>query len=191
MTHAVIVRTPRSALRSRTYPVGIALIFALLATGLLTSPAAAVPHWARQYGVACGMCHLVPPKLNEVGEEFFANGYSLPGLNPIPGGTLPLSALIQVRDENRISDDAHRLHLREVEVIAGGPLGDDGATYFVEWLPFNESLSSGPAARWTCRGGSRFRRRWHSARGPAASQSAAAARAWASRISVPTSPTMR
>ncbi|MFQ5808560.1 MAG: hypothetical protein ACE5JM_02980, partial [Armatimonadota bacterium] len=114
----------------------------VLAAGLLGSPAGAVPHWARQYGVACNMCHLTPPKLNEVGEQFFANGYRLPDLKPIPGDTLPVSVLLQARDENKISDDVHRLHMREVELIASGPLGDDGGAYFVEWLPFNNTLRS-------------------------------------------------
>lgn len=55
-----------------------ALGFGLL---LASSPAYAVPAFARQYGTSCETCHTVYPVLTPFGEAFRRNGYRFPGVN--------------------------------------------------------------------------------------------------------------
>ena len=107
-----------------------------------TSPVNAIPLFARQYDVACNMCHLVSPKLNEIGEEFLANGYRFSDAPEETIQTIPFTVLFQGRYEDKISKDVDRAYFRELEIIAAGPIGKKGATYFIEWLPYNEKLNS-------------------------------------------------
>ena len=66
--------------------------------------AEAVPHFARRYGVQCTHCHVMPPKLNQTGEDFFARGYRLDASEP--KSTFPLSLWLRalgLASFNRIS----------------------------------------------------------------------------------------
>jgi hypothetical protein len=58
-----------------------------------SSPAAAVPTFARKYGTSCLTCHTVYPKLTPFGEAFRRNGFRFPGTDsdfvkqdPVPLG---------------------------------------------------------------------------------------------------------
>ncbi len=53
----------------------------------LTRPAAAVPSFARQTGMACAACHTVFPELTPFGREFKLNGYVLDNIKQIKGIT--------------------------------------------------------------------------------------------------------
>ncbi len=48
---------------------------------LHTSPAWAVPAFARKYNTSCQTCHTVFPKLNPFGEAFRRNGFRFPGVD--------------------------------------------------------------------------------------------------------------
>jgi hypothetical protein len=65
---------------------------------LLPSPAAAIPAFARKYGVSCQLCHNPAPKLNAFGEQFAGNGFRFAAVEP-PRDTLdvgdPLLDLMQ------------------------------------------------------------------------------------------------
>src|SRR6202790_3466119 len=50
-------------------------------------PAAAVPSFARQTGMACAACHTVYPELTPFGREFKLNGYVLDNIKQIKGIT--------------------------------------------------------------------------------------------------------
>lgn len=50
-------------------------LFAALVVITYASPAGAIPAFARKYRVSCSMCHAPVPRLNEVGENFAANGF--------------------------------------------------------------------------------------------------------------------
>jgi len=50
-------------------------------------PAAAVPSFARQTGMACAACHTVYPELTPFGREFKLNGYVLDNIKQIRGIT--------------------------------------------------------------------------------------------------------
>jgi hypothetical protein len=49
-------------------------VFVAVALGMLTTPAHAVPSFARQTGLACEACHTVFPELTPFGRQFKANG---------------------------------------------------------------------------------------------------------------------
>ena len=52
---------------------------------LLAVPAAAVPSFARQTGMACAACHTVFPELTPFGREFKLNGYVMDNIKQITG----------------------------------------------------------------------------------------------------------
>lgn len=52
----------------------LVLLSAFAMISLLPSLAQAIPAFARQYQVTCGMCHAAVPKLNEFGEQFAGEG---------------------------------------------------------------------------------------------------------------------
>ena len=54
------------------------LLVALFATSMLSSsPARAIPAFARKYGVRCTTCHESWPVLNDFGRAFRDNGYQM------------------------------------------------------------------------------------------------------------------
>ncbi len=55
-----------------------ALLLAGLAVSIPVRTAEAMPNFARKYGLGCGSCHDVVPKLNEFGWKFRAAGYRMP-----------------------------------------------------------------------------------------------------------------
>jgi hypothetical protein len=83
----------------------------VVGTGLLLGfalPAAAVPSFARQTGMACAACHTVFPELTPFGREFKLNGYVLDNIKQIKGITIenretlalnsipPISVMLQI-----------------------------------------------------------------------------------------------
>ena len=50
----------------------------LMALGLVSSAANAMPNFARKYAAACSMCHTQVPKLNRVGYDFRNAGFRMP-----------------------------------------------------------------------------------------------------------------
>ncbi len=50
---------------------------------LLSRPAAAIPPFARQTGLACEACHTAPPELTPFGRRFKLNGYTLTTRPPL------------------------------------------------------------------------------------------------------------
>lgn len=58
----------------------------------------ATPQFARQYDLDCSSCHVHVPKLNTFGEEFLANGYTLPDREA--KATPPLSVWSSVASQN-------------------------------------------------------------------------------------------
>jgi hypothetical protein len=54
---------------------------------LVSTPAKAVPPFARQTGLACEACHTVPPELTPFGRRFKLNGYTLTTRPPLVSDT--------------------------------------------------------------------------------------------------------
>ena len=90
-----------------------------------------IPYFARKYDFQCGTCHVIPPKLNQFGENFRANGYRLPDIYPTKR-TWPFALWITERGELEYSKDFEKTFPNRVEVISGGPIGEK-FSYFVEW----------------------------------------------------------
>jgi len=79
----------------KRYKVHLGLLVGILATGLLNSPAYAVPSFARQTGMACAACHTVFPELNSFGRSFKLNGYTLTGIKQVEAKETPAASSLQ------------------------------------------------------------------------------------------------
>jgi hypothetical protein len=93
--------------------------------------AVATPQYARSTGLSCTDCHSVPPKLNARGEAFLVRGYRLANERERVS-TVPLAVWITARHEERSPQDISKTYVPKVELISGGPLGEQFA-YFLEW----------------------------------------------------------
>jgi hypothetical protein len=133
---------------ARGWFVGMLLsgcVFAPVATA--ESGAREIPHFARRYGVTCQQCHVSPPKLNEFGEAFVANGYSMPSL--VARRAIPIALWVSGRSEDLAgvtgrNADGLRAYLNRVEAISGGRIVAPWLSYFVEWRAVSqESRSDG------------------------------------------------
>jgi hypothetical protein len=111
----------------------------LLGLALLPNQVDAVPYFARQYEVECGMCHISPPKLNQFGEDFLARGFRMPRVVPTRR-TWPFAVWATGRSHSDLSHDRARALPNRVEIISGGGVGKTGAFYFVEWLPVSQEV---------------------------------------------------
>ena len=118
--------------------IWVALSWGALCT-LWSTPAAAIPVFARVYDKPCGACHTVFPQLNPEGENFRAHGFhGLPaaikplragGLFDVPG-TLPLALYVAGGEDLSKVDVAAQhgatrthLNLDFLRLLAGGELG--------------------------------------------------------------------
>ena len=101
----------------------------------------AVPYFARQYKTPCTTCHVIPPKLNQFGEDFFARGYRFPEDRPRER-TWPFAVWATWRGQREANRDRGRGLPNRVEIISGGPLGRTRAFYFFEWLPVSQQVGS-------------------------------------------------
>ena len=72
---------------------GVGLGF--LGLGLTAQSAFAVPSFSRQTGLACDVCHTVPPQLTSFGRYFKINGYvlSMKSFNPSSPAGIPKESL--------------------------------------------------------------------------------------------------
>jgi hypothetical protein len=105
----------------------------LLVTGA-AEPALAIPQFARQWGLRCTECHVVPPKLNARGQAFVARGYRPPPeVDRAKLTTWLISVWLTGRHEEQLSRDFDRTFVPRVELISGGPIADLPLAYFVEW----------------------------------------------------------
>lgn len=112
---------------------------ALLLSWLATADLGAVPYFARKYKTSCQTCHVIPPKLNQVGEDFLARGYRFPDdREQFP--TWPFAVWATGRGQWESNRDRGRLLPNRVEIISGGPVRNTRAFYFVEWLPLSQEV---------------------------------------------------
>lgn len=120
---------------TRPWIVPITAAAIVLAAVAWSVPAEAIPQFARRYEVSCGQCHVLPPKLNEFGEEFLAAGYQSPELE-VKRKALPALWVTGRTESRRLSDGDREViepFVNRVEVISGGRLIKPWLSYFVEW----------------------------------------------------------
>lgn len=98
-------------------------------------PSAAVPLFARQYGVTCEKCHSVIPHLNGFGAAFLAYGERFPGISS--GRTFPVAVKVNMVGSSQNQGDGPngaglpKAIVDEVEAFTTGTLGSR-ANYFAE-----------------------------------------------------------
>lgn len=56
----------------------VMLFLAVAAVGWFTTPAMAIPAWARKHNLQCSTCHTRPPRLNRFGEQFHEMNFMIP-----------------------------------------------------------------------------------------------------------------
>ena len=121
--------------------VGFGVVCGLM---FVAEPVRGIPYFARKYNVSCARCHSVPPKLNEFGERFVANGYRAEGLEG--GRTIPLAVWLSLRSESLAgdqTDDGYKGYPNRLEVISGDAV-TSWLSYFVEWRALSkESRANG------------------------------------------------
>lgn len=107
----------------------------VLIFSLWPQPGAAIPLFARQYGVTCAKCHTVIPHLNQFGAAFLAYGYRLPGV--MPGPAFPLSGKVNLVDSSEDQGGGPngsglpKAIVDEIELFTAGAIGSR-ASYLVE-----------------------------------------------------------
>jgi hypothetical protein len=98
-------------------------LIGLIGSGLTESrPAAAIPLFARRYGVTCQTCHSIVPRLNSFGEAFMAAGFRWPAPVEIRR-TFPVAAKVNLSYTSRPQDGLPATSLDELEFLSFGPLG--------------------------------------------------------------------
>lgn len=96
----------------------------LVGAVLLTAPKPghALPIYARQYGVKCTACHVVPPALNNFGLAFKANFYNWPGNGGPKQKALtkyfPVSGIAEYSLEKSFTENHATAVFRELELFA-------------------------------------------------------------------------
>lgn len=120
------------------------VMWMMIAVAAASSNARATPQFARAYNLRCNACHVVPPKLNIDGLAFAARGYRMPDASENKNAaTWPFAVWLTGRHEDQDPKDFSETSFPKVEIISGGPLGDN-LSYFVEWRAVSkESRSDG------------------------------------------------
>jgi hypothetical protein len=136
------------------YPIRLAALAALVAAWA-PADAAAIPAFARKYGVSCQLCHAPAPKLNAFGEQFAGNGFRFAAAEP-PRDTadtgdpllelarsLPLAlrvdAYIRAYTEGTSSDFQTPYG---VKILSGGTIGPK-LSYYVYFFLFERGEVGG------------------------------------------------
>ena len=128
----------------RNFALAVTVLVAATWPGL---KAHATPQFARTYNMSCTACHSIPPRLNIKGLSFKARGYRLsPDFGGQSEATLPLSVWLTGTSEEQASKDFSELFLSKVELISGGPIGED-LSYFVEWRAVSQQTRSDGSLR--------------------------------------------
>ncbi|NOX36039.1 MAG: hypothetical protein GXO78_00730 [Calditrichaeota bacterium] len=122
-------------------------IFILVMTGIFIQSVQAIPAFARKYSVSCVACHSPFPKLTSFGEDFAANGFTMPGPEPthtvvntgdetlLLQRTLPLALRLDGfihfsdrGDSTRRGKDLQTPYI--LKVFSGGPVSKHVSYYF-------------------------------------------------------------
>lgn len=134
-----------------------ALVLAALVLSTLAWPADALsmPFFSRQVGRDCSYCHIIPPKLNDTGRTFRANGYRFEGEGEWKGvrdyDVLPASFEVEVEGfYNRttaggVTTEESDVKIEEVEVLAGGAIGKKGKVSAMMALAVEETTGGADA----------------------------------------------
>lgn len=135
--------------KNRNRARGDLLAFAWAAAILVCAcpEAQATPQFARTYDMRCNACHVVAPRLNTFGQAFAARGYRLPSeLKKDKVKTAPFAVWLTGSHEDQDPQGFSETLFPKVELISGGPIGDD-LSYFVEWRAVSRQTRSDGSIR--------------------------------------------
>jgi hypothetical protein len=97
-------------------------VLSIAVASCVLSTANALPSFARKYGVGCGTCHSVAPRLNTFGLAFQANHFHWPGANKPPIATginrVPISGILTGSREQSFTDNETTTDIRELELFS-------------------------------------------------------------------------
>jgi hypothetical protein len=116
----------------------LVLLSAVVAAVLVPAEVGATPQFARAYRVDCSHCHASPPRLNERGLQFLADGYWLDGGEP--ARTIPVAMWSTADLDWRSATDRLKGFPSRVEFISAGRVGRTSAAYFVEWRAISQNV---------------------------------------------------
>lgn len=120
--------------------IHLVLLVVIVASLTIVEEAQAIPLYARKHGLNCNACHQIVPMLNQFGLEYWNRGYRLPPEMEDPNNdTTPFAAWYTFRQEDQTSRGFGEGFLPKVELIAGGPIGEQ-LSYFVEWRVISQQL---------------------------------------------------
>jgi hypothetical protein len=149
--------TPAS--KSRWAAAAIPILAGAYFCLLLPQPAAAIPAFARKYGVKCYTCHTIPPALNKTGYTFKRLGYrmlpdEMDGTKPAPkirdldkaikwNVTDSLALITQGsftvhKTEGDDPKSNSSFNLDEAALFLGGALPENGFSYFAQFEVFQD-----------------------------------------------------
>lgn len=117
---------------------------------LYSSPAVALPIFAKKYNLPCTACHEAFPKLNDIGIAFRDNGYQMgterdtPEENPVASPfTLRTTPIFDVKTQSAVPTDQSNadsvttgtFNLTGLDILSGGVLAKD-ISYLLVITPF-------------------------------------------------------
>lgn len=115
-------------------------VLLIFVTVLFPVASEAIPAFARKTNMACSTCHTAWPALNAFGRQYKEHGYRLGHLEA-PNKTitkdlkwdenLPLSVMLVSRPYDKKDSGKHKIRaLHEVELMIGGPMGEQFSGFF-------------------------------------------------------------
>jgi hypothetical protein len=84
---------PGITVRTRAHQLIFTIITIGGAVGIST-PAQALPMFARKFDLPCSKCHTMIPRLTNFGYEFYKAGFRLPGKQPHPTNFTDIASLL-------------------------------------------------------------------------------------------------
>jgi len=113
----------------------------ILSTLMFACPeeALAIPKFARSYSVTCQTCHVLPPKLAPMGQEFVARRYQFGNEGLRRTSTVPVAAWVSLLGHQQPGKDSMRGFPNRVEFIASDAISTK-LSYFVEWRALSLEL---------------------------------------------------
>jgi len=97
----------------------------------LSTPAEAVPVFARQTGQNCQACHTSPPELTAYGREFKLNGYTFGEAQPLPIAVGVMASYISVADNTdhstgqKLCTQCDEFHIDQASLYFGGRITEN------------------------------------------------------------------
>ncbi len=120
----------------RLVVVYFSVLFAISVASVMS--ANATPQFARETKMPCGACHSYVPRLNEMGQRYYNNGFRLQGMKKEP--THPFWA--QLAATGVTPSDGNRLTIKwsDTALASGGSIDGLNLLYRLMWRPISHDI---------------------------------------------------